>query len=89
MIENALDEVILPFCVNGLRGGTSPAEQHASCQVLEATAIAAGECVALIHEARLDIGIDKSGAAGLNLNASDWRNRRGMYICLDLRLLGF
>ena len=217
MIENALDEVILPFCFNGLRGGTSPAEQYASCRVLEATAIllganqddyaegiaqklirvvkvtqraaqvrgaalralamayficatdvdsadgvldlceqvcatefrnevvppslraaaldcwallsttidnvylagdnipgsgdgrgliilpllndclnstnldlrcAAGECVALIHEARLDIGIDKS-AAGENLNASDRRYRRGTYICLGLRLLGF
>ena len=40
---------------------------------------AAGECVALIHEARLDLGIEE-GDDGENLNASDRRYRRGTLI---------
>ncbi len=40
---------------------------------------AAGECVALIHEARLEIGIDADGDGGENFNASDRRFRRGSW----------
>ena len=42
IIQSRLEEVILPICFNGLRGGTSPAEQYASCRVLEATSILLG-----------------------------------------------
>jgi hypothetical protein len=42
VIQSRLDEVIIPICFNGLRGGTSPAEQYASCRVLEATSILLG-----------------------------------------------
>jgi hypothetical protein len=42
MIETSLQEIILPICFNGLKGGASPAEQYASCRVLEATAILLG-----------------------------------------------
>lgn len=42
LIESRLDEVILPICTQGLTGKASPAEQYASCRVLEATAIVLG-----------------------------------------------
>jgi len=42
IIENSLQENILPICFNGLKGGASPAEQYASCRVLEATAVLLG-----------------------------------------------
>lgn len=42
-IQFKLDDTILPFCTNGLRYGiASPAEQYASCRVLEATSIVLG-----------------------------------------------
>ena len=41
-IQNRVEDVILPICFNGLKGGASPAEQYASCRVLEATSILLG-----------------------------------------------
>lgn len=42
-ILSKLDDTILPVCIHGLRGGiASPAEQYASCRVLEATSIVIG-----------------------------------------------
>lgn len=41
-VRSRLDDVILPICKNSLRGGSSPAEQYASCRVLEATSILLG-----------------------------------------------
>ncbi len=43
IILTKLDDVILPFCKNGLKSGVAkPAEQYASCRVLEATSIVIG-----------------------------------------------
>ena len=42
-VLSKLDDTILPLCINGLRSGVaSPAEQYASCRVLEATSIVIG-----------------------------------------------
>ena len=42
-VLSRLDDVIIPACVAGLRSGVaSPAEQYASCRVLEATAVVLG-----------------------------------------------
>lgn len=42
-ILSQLDDVIIPICVAGLRGGiASPAEQYAACRVLEATSVLLG-----------------------------------------------
>lgn len=43
IVLSKLNDTILPFCIHGLRGGiASPAEQYASCRVLEATSIVIG-----------------------------------------------
>ena len=43
ILLSKIDDIILPICINGLRGGiASPAEQYASCRVLEATSIVIG-----------------------------------------------
>mmetsp|Transcript_25230 Transcript_25230/g.28844 ORF Transcript_25230/g.28844 Transcript_25230/m.28844 type:complete len:486 (+) Transcript_25230:157-1614(+) len=42
-ISSKLNDIILPICTSGLRSGVaSPAEQYASCRVLEATSIVLG-----------------------------------------------
>ena len=41
-IYSRLDDVILPICFNGIKAGASPAEQYASCRVLESTSILLG-----------------------------------------------
>jgi hypothetical protein len=42
-IMSRLEEVIIPACTNSLRGGVAtPAEQYASCRVLEATSVILG-----------------------------------------------
>jgi len=39
-VSSRLDDVIIPACTTGLRGGVaSPSEQYAACRVLEATSI--------------------------------------------------
>ena len=43
LVEERLDNAIIPACTVGLRGGvSSPAEQYAACRVLEATSIILG-----------------------------------------------
>lgn len=42
IIQDRLEDVLLPICFNGIRSGASPAEQYASCRVLEATSILLG-----------------------------------------------